>query len=298
MPPFPNKGYFASTSWGDRLNDALQRFSSGQPSGFAEANKDCIQQLVKHARPVFNIGPAALLAYLRTGRYKNAYERPVIGGVVRHPSPSREWVDNQLGFDNPGNIYFCALSLEGSGIRFYGEYCVALKTSSLDQIDFILDRNSYDLLAAPLRNWIDDGERDGGKKMVARLRADESATDSGIHSDINIVLTIKVLRGLPDNERLVTAGMVAERLLEDEDFVEAYHKGRIQLNAIDEVRSSPAESAMECDIRQRQKDGERLTAEETLWLSRQHQVRQGLKRGGIKRRVVSGSGRDGRWSDS
>src|SRR5207253_1015978 len=113
---------------------------------------------------------ARAAALLRDGQYKNAYERRPDAGGSGAPSSTRRQVDAAL-FPlpkRPEHHYFGAAVLGGTGVRYYGEYCLVLKEDKAVIADDtqVLDRNSYDAMFPPLAG------SDPLPTIVARLRGE------------------------------------------------------------------------------------------------------------------------------
>lgn len=287
--------YFLAADWAQRLDRVLASGLSSEGRDFANANATRVKQhlsLEKSLRVVFNLGGYALLSYLRSDDYKNIYEEPVAAGVQRTPSQTRIDADTLVDLQPAKEYYFCALASGGIGIRFYGEYCIVIRPKAAEAaVEKILDRNSYDLLVEPLKGYLATLRKRvrppnliGG--LMSRL-ADGTAQD---------MLTTKVLQHTPNQPRLLTAGMVANAVLSDEDYCEAYHRGKIKLNVIEEVREHPADVSKESEIVQRLQGGESVRCEELVWATRRRLIRRGLASRGIPRSVPADSGRSGRWS--
>src|ERR1700733_5775077 len=99
------------------------------------------------ARMVVNTANIRVPDFCRDG-YKNAYDRgdetlgsgPASGDVSK-----RVLVDKALPVSFPPNeIYFGAVETTGTGIRFYGDFCLVLRKDVVTGATVILDRNSYD----------------------------------------------------------------------------------------------------------------------------------------------------------
>jgi hypothetical protein len=135
---FPVKApNFQPMSWADRVKAWLQ-YRPSLEQEFLSANRDAIRRCVGHGesglRMVVNIPADGLLGFLADGRYKNAYELPFVAGAERQPSTTRQQVDKLIQLVPPKDYYFGAIALGGTGIRFYGEYCLSLLFVLLDQL--------------------------------------------------------------------------------------------------------------------------------------------------------------------
>src|SRR5215831_11065235 len=153
MNPVLDASYFAKVNWKARVDAWLA--DPTHTDAFLDGNVQLVRQIMTHPesglRMVINISAYALLRFLADGAYKNLYERPIIGGERKGPSPERVQVDQLLGFgSNAQNYYFGAVALGGTGVRFYGEYCLVIKAGEVAADTQVIDRDSYDLLLPPL----------------------------------------------------------------------------------------------------------------------------------------------------
>ncbi|HUK19735.1 MAG TPA: hypothetical protein VLW65_25120 [Bryobacteraceae bacterium] len=277
-------GYFSNDSWDKRVQNWL-RGAANNP--FLEGNHRIIRQIVSHdesgLRMVINIGAEALLSFLAERHYYNLYEEPVIGGKRRTPSQERIQVDRLLGFGNrPREYYFGAVALGGTGVRFYGEYCMAIKPSEVPDDTQIFDRDSYDLLLPPL------SDVPNVSALATQLRGSWKA-------DVIDMLVRKVLPELQGANQLITTGTVSEMILHDQEFVEIHKRGVIGPRSIEEVRQSPDEIAIEARIQGRANAGLAPNAVELRWLQQRRNVLDALAREGIPCRVVTLHGRGYQW---
>lgn len=156
--------------------------------------------------------------------------------------------------------------LGGSGVRYYGDYCVVLKEDKTIVPDDtqVLDRNSYDAVFSPL-NAVDEQLAE----IMKRLRGHWG-------SDLVPMAKLKILPELGASPRLATAGSVSEMLLHDESFVEVHKHGTFGPSQVHEVRESAADAAVEADLKGRRERGHTLSSEESLWLYRRHAVDRAL----------------------
>jgi hypothetical protein len=281
--PSLDSGYFSDDSWGYRVQKWL---SGAAHNPFLDGNMRIIRQIMSHAesglRMVINISAEALLSFLAERRYYNLYEEPVIGGKRRKPSQERIDVDRLLGFgSNASDFYFGAVALGGTGVRFYGEYCMALKPSEIPGDTQIFDRDSYDLLLPPLSEVPDVSA------VAAQLR--------GSWKDRIDMLVRKVLPELSGSNQLITTGTVSEMILRDQEFVEIHKRGALGPSSIEEVRQSPDEIAIEARIQARSNAGFAPNAVELRWLQQRRNVVEALQREGILCRVVTLHGRGYQW---
>jgi len=273
--------YFSTDGWHERVENWLR---DGRDP-FVDGNLHLVRQIMEHAesglRVVINISAHALLSFLAERRYRNLYESPVIGGVRRQVSPERQRVDTLLDLAPPDQFYFGAVALGGTGVRFYGEYCMVLHSSEIDAQTQVFDRDSYDLLLPPLSDQPSDAS------IVTMLR--------GVWGDVVDMLTLKLLPDLRGSTRLLTTGTVSEMILRDQEFVEVHKKGAITPDSIEELRQSPDEVAIEARIAARSAAGFPPTAMELRWLHRREEVVRALERSRLPYRIVTLHGRGYQW---
>lgn len=294
LPVVP--AYWASWSWAERKAAVIAQTTDWLSGDFTTANVAYVAELVaasgENARlhVVFNVGADALRSFALHGGYKNVYEGPVIEGKHLAPSCTRKKVDAIIDLVRPEEFYFCALSLGGTGMRFYGEYCVVLKSpDDANGVKKVLDRNSYDFLTPPLAAFLDG-------RLIEEQQALATTLMCNFRSDAFCdMLSIKVLQHHAARPRLLTFGAVGEAVLSDEDYVEAYHHGKILRDAVLEVRSHPEDEVTESSIEARFERGETVNPEELQWAARRQQARQAMTANGIRHRVVTGNGRGRRW---
>ena len=282
--------YFTGDDWAHRVQAWLRHEKrSGNSNPFLDGNERLIRQTLEHRetglRMVVNISAAALLSFLQTGRYRNLYENPVIGGARRTPSPERLRVDDLLEFGAQAkDYYFGAVALGGTGVRFYGEYCMAIKPDRVKASTRLFDRDSYDMLVPPLSQLDDEQLRE----FSGILRGEWGG-------DVVDMLVLKLLPELRSANRLLTTGVVSELVLHDQDFVEVHYKGKIRPDSVEEIRQSPDEVALEARILSRRASGFSPTAVELVWLRRREEVAKAVESHGIRYRIVTLHGQGYQW---
>lgn len=283
---FPVKApNFQPMSWADRVK-AWLHYRPSLEQEFLSANRDAIRRCVGHGesglRMVVNIPADGLLRFLADGRYKNAYELPFVAGAERQPSTTRQQVDKLVHLVPPKDYYFGAIALGGTGIRFYGEYCLSLRPDSIDPQTGVFDRNSYDLIQPPFK---------GHPGLAALVNSLKGRWDT----DVVDMLTLKVLPELRNTTRFVTLGTVSDCALHDEDYLEVHRRGTFQPSDVEEVRQAPEEQAVQSRILDNWAQGTAPTLAELVWLRRRARVERALRHARVKSRVVASSGRGSRW---
>ena len=282
--------YFTGGDWSSRVRGWLaHERQAGNLNPFLGGNERLIRQTLEHSetglRMVVNISAFALLNFLQTGLYKNLYEHPVIGGKRMGPTRERRRVDDLLDFGaDAKDYYFGAVALGGTGVRFYGEYCMALKPTSVDAGTRIFDRDSYDMLVPPLSDLDEQELRD----LSHILRGEWG-------QDVVDMLVLKLLPELRSANRLLTTGVVSELVLHDQDFVEVHYNRKIETRSIEEIRQSPDEIALESRILSRRASGFPPTSVELLWLRRREEVARAMELRGIRYRIVTLHGKGYQW---
>ena len=280
-----NQTYFAGGTWQERL-EAWIALQPPEGSDFLLGNRQAITRCLAHEesglRMVVNISADALLSFLSSGTYLNAYQLPPVAGVSRSPSVRRTWVDGQLKLDPPSDFYFGAAAMGGTGVRFYGEYCMVLKPGSVDSQTRVLDRNSYDLLYPPL------SDRPDLEKIAETLKG-------GWKADTVFMLLRRLLPDFVGSNRLVTLGTVSDAILHDEDFLEVHRRGSFGPEDLEEIRETPEDQSIQDHILNRFDYGTLPGLEELLWVMRRDRIASVLAQHGLRTRVVASSGRGSRW---
>ena len=274
--------YFSDKPWADRLKDWLLQRAPSQT--FIGADAHAVEAISQRPdiglRMAVNMPPHALLRFLHERRYRNAYERKARAGSNKGgPSDTRREVDEALfpaSGPSPSEHYFGAAVLGGSGVRYYGEYCVVLKVVADDTQ--VLDRNSYDAKFPPLAGL------ESIDKIMDRLRG-------RWRQDVVPMVKLKILPELGAAPRLTTAGTASEALLHDESFVEIHKRGTFGPNDVHEVRESAADASVEADLVGRRQRGQPRSPEESVWLARRHLVDRALAAHDIRARIIVTTGR-------
>jgi len=235
-----------------------------------------------------NISAHALLRLLRGDRYKNAYILAEEGGgthVVVGAAPGKHVEKQRIDVDDAFRLlpareyFFAAASLEGTGVRYYGEYCMVLQALPSDDTQ-IVDRDSYEVLFEPL-------DRADRAKVV-------SALTGSWGKDLADIATIKIRTVLERDERITTGVVQARAFLDGEEFVE------IHLHMPGANQQGPGFSAKDVhEVRQDSRDvsaaeridtvfesGEPARTEEILFSLRRRAVERELIAHGIRTRLV------------
>ncbi|MEP6722005.1 MAG: hypothetical protein ABJA77_11200 [Variovorax sp.] len=284
--------YFGTQGWAQRVATWMSNANSA-PSAtpFLDGNVRLIRHSLMHSdatgpRMVVNIGADALLSFLATGDYRNIYAQPVVGGKRRSPTKERVAVDGLLELEGGGaNHYFGAVALDGTGVRFYGEYCMAIQPARVTADTRLFDRDSYDLLQAPLAD--PDPQKAG--EIVSALRGQWGA-------DLADMLIMKMLPRLPPVQHLITAGTISGLVLSDQEFVEVHLEDKILTQDIEEIRQSPDADAVEAGIVNRKRNRQSPTLVEMRWVEQRMRVRAQLLQQGVGYRVVTFQGRGYQWT--
>ncbi|MGZ4676446.1 MAG: hypothetical protein ACXVJ7_15520 [Acidimicrobiia bacterium] len=271
--------YFNDDPWSERVRAWVAQPQAG---GFSMGNLQVMRELLQDRetgiRMVVNITATAMLAML-AGTYKNLYERPVIGGEVKQVSDERIKVDRLLGL--PQDTYFGAVALGGTGVRYYGEFCLVIRPDRVDPATGILDRDSYDLLNPPLDVNISSAQLD-----CLRGTWDPDVVEMALR---------RVLPEFADAVRLATSGTISEAVLRDQEFIEVHLRGTFGPADIDEVRVSPDDVAIENSISEREREGQFVRWAERRWVHRRRLVARALDAERIDQRVVTTHGKGYQW---
>ncbi len=300
--------------WKERLATALTRAGADGPilSAYAVANRDAIGGALSGCGPdskipdpgtgsraVANIPAVHVPSFVALSRagdprpYKNAYDNGKfrIGDLPGAELPTRVVVDQALPLPDgrgPKDVYFCAVELNGSGIRFYGDVALVLRPDRVDDDTILLDRNSYDLVREPIKTWIESaGPTDRAKAM--RRRAREM---SGPWRDALVpMVAIRVFERRAVVARRLTMGQISDAVLDDEDYIEVLRIGSFGAADLQEARFSSADAALDALIADRLRNGPVPRMEAILWRARRRKAEKVLRRAGIRTTVVVTSGR-------
>ena len=224
--------------------------------------------------------------------YKNAYDLASnrVGGKQNYGlSGNRKTVDAALPLPlgtNPGDIYFGAMELNGTGVHFYGDVCLVLKAVNGKTI--VLDRNSYDLIREPLRAEIETWS----KSSWSKRRAAKARSISGYWDDSrDAIAALKVLGAVGFRARLLTMGQISDAVRDDEDYIEILRIGSFGTNDLSEARLSASDVAREASIDSRRRTAPTPTLESLLWRHRRRTAERELRKSGVPVRTVTTAGR-------
>ena len=222
--------------------------------------------------------------------YKNTYD--LTQQVGAGPSASkvltnRQRADQALPVKSCKDVYFGAVELNGSGIRFYGDICLVLKADAVPDDTLVLESNSYDLIRPPLWN---PQHPPSPKKLkdTAKKRSGSWA------DDLPRMAVKKVLDATGSRSRRLTTGQISRALLDDEDYIEVLKIGSFGADDLQEVRLSAADAAKEQDIAERQRSGPAPDVAALTWRQNRRDAVAALVKRKVPVRVVTTLGRVGR----
>ena len=292
-------------NWKQELNKTIKfiaRNRGGRRRKFLNANAKMVRRVVKGGSSddrtpddgawiVCNISSAHIPAFCKTlseGKaYKNGYDLGKYRIGTDGHIPRRILVDQSLPIEEGTSfkeIYFCAVEINGSGIRFYGDLCLVLKRTEIDPNTTVLDRNSYDLLRPPLSASLNPNEE---SKMCAAAEQ----LSGKLASDLGYMAGVKVLDLRPISTRRLTTGQISESVLEDEDYLEVLKIGSFGATALEEVRTASADASAEVQIGEKLRLGMTPPIEALLWRKRRHDAEKALKAKKVGVRTVTTEGR-------
>ena len=284
--PFPStfdEVYFSDRSWSERVTAWIK---TNEAQGFSSENAALVRRVLSDddtgLRIVINITPGALTSVLREGEYKNLYEHPVIGGAAKEVPASRLTVDEALDLDE--HTYFGALALGGSGVRFYGQYCLVLRPDHDDASTHLFDRDSYDILFPPLAT-----DHPADVDLVACLRG------TWVDDRLDMAM-LKVLPEIRHDNRLVTSGTISDLLLRDQEFIEVHLHGSIGIDRLEEIRESPDDATTELAILERSRNGLRTSTVDREWIRRRALLAELMDHRKIPHHVVTIYGKGYQWA--
>ena len=332
MPDQPERNLCAKvesaiSSWGHEMagwrqsNSDLTSTSDGtEADGYRLANVAVIMAALAGAGPhgrtaeielgkkaAVNIAAENILKFLDTrsgkdghGRYLNrpAVDR-IVGTALRKPT-IRNRVDAAIeeaaqleGITlDADDMHFAALELNGTGISYFGAFCLVLKADRVPDDTLVLIRNSYDLTVSPVVERIYEPSKYNKTQRQAR---DELASWIGRWTaDALSMAVVKILADRPPQTRRLTTGQVSDGVLTDEDYIEIILGQDFVPDDIAEIRLPATDAALEAQIGDRMQFGPTPSATEMLWRARRRDVYRAAERENVLIRVVTSTGRERR----
>jgi hypothetical protein len=246
---------------------------------------------------VFNISSAHFPAVVGDGKtpgqYKNRHDL-ADKLTVGSPPPSktlRDYVDDVVATQTKGaegkQLYYGAIELNGSGVRYFGDLCMVLKPNIDDDGTLILERNSYDLARSPLIERIKKNPAGWNAGAVTEV---QQLTGSW-PGDVPDIATCKILDGATASERRLTTGSIAAGILVDEDYIEVVRTSSFGRPELEAVRVSAADAGAEARIGDRVSRGPAAALTEMMWRHRRRECERLASTHGLPTRVVLGLGR-------
>jgi hypothetical protein len=297
-------------SWLDRAKDRLSDFKmlSADIGRWRSADAETIRWSVKGKSPysgkikpegsakiVFNIASAHVPSFVGSG-YLNRYDiKPGIGFDPRTGRPdARARIDELLAAlvgtppAKSEELYYGAVELNGTGIRYYGDVCLVLKQAASDDDTLLLDRNSFDLICQPLRADTHDSF-DTWDPVAAATVAD--GISGRLRSDLPDMAVCKVLTPERTGLRRMTIGSISQGVLADEDYMEVIRTGSFVAADLDEARVAAADAASDGLVGDRLLWGPTPDWAELLYRHRRRKADERLRTAGVRTRIVISSGR-------
>lgn len=227
-------------------------------------------------RAVINMPSANVPAFCNQKNYKNAYQR--IGKKAPKVSNARRIVDDALPLPREtaaGDITFCALEVNGTGVHFFGDMCLVLRSVAQDTI--ILQSNSYDLTLMPMAQLIDrSSNKDRRRKDFARRMSGTWAADAAK------MLAAKVLSSTVWENRRLPLGEISQLAVVDDHYIEVLCSKPVNLQDIELVRMDPIDSTYESIINDREARGVAPSVAEFEWRLQRHKAEEALRDHGLK----------------
>lgn len=293
------------TNWQQKADAEAAKMANPQ---IGAANADMVRRVVAGkgpdknapdpalgARAVANIAAVHVPAFCKD-RYKNAYDLGKVepldpgqfgSGPPGQGVPLRALVDSVLSDLTKApeeDTYFLAMEVNGTGIRFYGDICLVLRSDATAAATVVLDRNSYDLARPPLAPTGTPPTVFAMSNAVADLWGRWKD-----HSPDMAVLKTFALR--PDAIRRFTTGQISEAILQDEDYLEVLRIGSFDHGDLQEARVSAPDAAAEAQIGEQLRTGPCPSLAELQWRKHRKQAVCALAGKRIATRVVTTEGR-------
>lgn len=304
-----------AASWRAKLEQLVNRLARGNKGAidYLIANARAVQQTVQGAGPdntdispragarmVVNLSSAYVPAFCTAQGsgdptpYKNAYDVEQIErakGQHKPVSTRRALVDSALPLppgQSPASTYFGAIELNGTGIRFYGDVCLVLREDRVSPNTVVLDRNSYDVMRAPVSDGVDllpGSQQAAARSAILRLW-------SGLfRRDVGTIVAIKALGTYGPIERRLTTGQISEAARDDEDYVEVLRHGSFSPDDLQEARIASSEAAHDALVTARFPVRPTPRLEALIWRDRREHAERALRACGVPVNVVTTSGR-------
>lgn len=282
-------------NWAVFVSGAISAMHRGHD--MASANAEMIRRVVSGkgpdqsvadpgsgARTVMNIA-AVHVPSVCNATYKNTYDLQRIGG--KGPSKIRDEVDNALRYAHgkaKEDVYFGAVEVNGSGVRFYGDFCFVLKSEAVDADTVVLSSNSYDLAREPCTP--------AGQPLNQQYMTDHLKKMTGkLSADLPNMAVAKTMETRSIADRRLTTGQVSDAILEDEDYMEVLKIGSFGAGGLQEARVSAADSALELQIGERSLLGPTPSLAELHWRKHRRAAVGALRKKQVSVRVITTSGR-------
>lgn len=304
-----------TASWSAKLEQLVNRLARGNKGSidYLIANARAVQQTVRGAGPedtdispragarmVVNISSAHIPAFCTAqgngdpAPYKNAYDVEWIERAKEQHKPvsaRRVLVDSALPLppgQSPASTYFGAIELNGTGIRFYGDVCLVLREDRVWPNTVVLDRNSYDVMRAPVSGRVDHLP----KSQQAAARSAILRQWSGFfRRDVGTIVAIKALGAFGPIQRRLTTGQISEAARDDEDYVEVLRCGSFSPHDLQEARIAASEAAHDALVTARFPVRPTPRLEALIWRDRREHAERALRACGVPVNVVTTGGR-------
>ncbi|MCR5868229.1 hypothetical protein [Aquincola sp. J276] len=304
-----------AASWRAKLEQLVSRLARGNKGAidYLIANARAVQQTVQGAsldntdispragaRMVVNLSSAHVPAFCTAHGsgdpipYKNAYDVEQIErakGQHKPVSVRRALVDSSLPLppgQSPASTYFGAIELNGTGIRFYGDVCLVLSEDRVSPNTVVLDRNSYDVMRAPVSDGVEllpRAQQTGARSAILR------SWSGLLRRDVGAIVAIKALGTHGPLERRLTTGQISEAARDDEDYVEVLRHGSFSPDDLQEARIASSEAARDALVTARFPVSPAPRLEALIWRDRREHAERALRACGVPVNVVTTSGR-------
>lgn len=191
-----------------------------------------LEEAVKKSRAVVNVDLDFLYHFITNRLALYASYSRTVGGRVRKPAQrtddaARRSIEDLLFPSYAEEISYAALSLNGSGLKSYGEYALQLREVAIEERATLLEENSFDF-----------AERHGIRPR-RELPRGFRATWADRHKLAAAKLAGRLSPSTPEAE-FPTMLLRSEGRRETDDFVEVHIYGPFDINAVESVKGSSA----------------------------------------------------------
>lgn len=292
----------STRSWQQRLGDQVGAIKRrvARDEHYARANVNAVKQCLSGlgpddsnaratagARLVVNVSSANVPRICREG-YMNEYELKGETEVTQRRKDVDAAIEGLTRLKG-SQTYFAAVSLNGTGIRFFGDVCLVLKPDCIDPEAWVLDRNSFDLLRPPVAE--DSVESTAQSRLARHVKWLQSwAGQWG--KNLAQMVAVRALQQLDVHGRRWTTGQIARVVMDDEDYIEVLHPRQIRIeHDVQEARLTAADAVQDYRVADQVGRVPAPRLEQQIWRLQRRRAEIALREAGVPVSVAVQEGR-------